>query len=287
MKICESTIDFPQKDLPLAIWAKTGDSYVLKANVAEIIFNTLRKYTQVNLREIADDIHITGSIGTNQYTEGDDPADLDVHIVVDENKLENAAEVQADVFKFFRNDITYVSGHPIEVYLQYNPQQEMLAEAVYDIDTQEWVRGPKIVDSNYDPYDDFSDILDIVREMATEADVGLGELKRDAIDYTTLVDALTTMTGDTKQNLLVKLHSKLDEIVDDIEMLKKLKGNWIEMRRDSSKGTGVEKTWRNANAKFKYLSRYKYMQTITVLEKMLSDNKLDSEEIDIIKNVVL
>ncbi len=140
----ESTIDFPQPSLDTAIWDKMGDSYKMKPNVKKIVLDTLKKYTKINLIDIADEIHITGSIGTNQYTTD---ADLDCHIVTSENKINNAAEVQGEVFKFFRQEgnIVYVDKHPIEVYLQFNANQELLAEDVYDLLNDECIIGSHII----------------------------------------------------------------------------------------------------------------------------------------------
>ncbi len=84
----ESTIDFPRPGLDVSVWDKIGDSYVIKPDVKKIILDTLDKYIKINLRSIADSIHITGSIGTNQYVgSGPDASDLDVHLVIDIEKL--------------------------------------------------------------------------------------------------------------------------------------------------------------------------------------------------------
>ena len=56
----ESTIDFPQSSLDMAIWDKIGNSYIMKPGVKKIVLNTLGKYTKINLVDIADEIHITG-----------------------------------------------------------------------------------------------------------------------------------------------------------------------------------------------------------------------------------
>jgi len=91
LNLNESTIDFPRKDLDLAIWDKVNASYIIKPDVKKIILNTLAKYIKIDLKEIADEIHITGSIGSNTFT---DDCDIDCHIIVNEKKLE----------KYLKND---------------------------------------------------------------------------------------------------------------------------------------------------------------------------------------
>ena len=206
-------------------------------------------------------------------------------------------EFQKDVFRFFRRDenIVYVGEHNIEVFVQYNARQELLSEAVYDLLKDTWIKGPKIVPESYDPAEDFSDIFDDIRAQAGKADKELGELRRDIIDYDTITGAIKGMSGETQKRLVVKLQAKLSEIEADITDLKKTKLSWITLRRNSSLPVSEEealedidlaKRWRDANATFKYLSRYRYMRIITVLEKLLSDNKIEPDEIDIMKSVM-
>jgi len=289
----ESTVDYPQKDLSPEIWMKTDNSYVIRPDVKKIILNVLSNYDIINIQDIAETIHITGSIGTNQIT---DDADIDVHIVTDSSKIENAELIQKDVFKHFRKEgnVTYIGMHPIEVYIQFNPEQELLSDAVYDLLEDTWIIGPKIVADTYDPLEDFSDVLVTVQELAGEADINFGKLKRKTIDYSIKTKALENLDGRARKNLLSKLKGKLDEIEQSIESLMKLKGQWIQMRRDSSKASPdkaledikTAKTWRDANACFKFLSRYHYMKTISKLEQMLDDDKLDSNELNRIKQMM-
>lgn len=292
--VLESTIDFPQEDLDPAVWNKKANIYTIKPEIKGLIFNVLDKYEPVNLREIADTIHITGSIGTNQYTED---ADVDVHIVTSPMKVKDGGIVQKEVFKFFREEgnVEYVGKHPIEVYIQFNPKQELMSEAVYDLLEDKWVVGPKIVHKSYNPYEDFADVLDDVADAAEDADELLGELKRDVVDYDTIKTALTRMSGLEKQRLFNNLLSKLQEIEDDIGELMRVKGEWIKMRREASlpaseeealKSVELAKKWKSGNAIFKFLNRYRYMKVIGELEHLMQDEDIGHEEIDVIKRIV-
>lgn len=295
-KIKESTIDFPQEDLDPAVWNKKANVYTIKPEVKGQIFSVLDKYEPVNLREIADTIHITGSIGTNQYTHD---ADIDIHIITHPMKVKDGGIVQKEVFKWFKENRdrlgAYVNDHPFEVYIQFNPKQELLAEAVYDLLEDKWVKGPKIVHVGYNPYTDFVELLDDVADAAEDADKLLGELKRDVIDYEIIRDVISRMTGVEMQRLFNNLLSKLQEIEDDINDLMKVKGRWIEMRRVSSlpateaealKDVELAKKWRDSNAIFKFLNRYRYMKIIGELERLMQDEEIGHEEVDVIKHVI-
>ena len=290
----ESSIDFPQEDLPKNIWKKVGDSYTIRSEVKDLILSTLGRYTEADLVGIAKEIHITGSIGTNQFTSD---VDIDVHLIIGKSELPTPEATQKAVFKFFREEenITYFDEHPIEVYIQLSPDQELLADAVYDMLNDKWIKGPKIVPLDYDPYDDFSGIMKDVEEIAREADISLGELKRDIIDYTVIENALQQLPAGQKIELLGKLSGKLDEIEKGIDELCKTKKEWILMRKRSSQPTSPEqalkdvelvKSWRSENAKFKFLNRYQYMKIISALEKLIEDEEISPEEMEIVKNIV-
>jgi len=207
--INESVIDFPREDLPSEIWIKREDNYTLRPEARDAIYRALAEYRELDLVGLADRIHITGSIGTNQYT---DDADVDVHLIIDESKLDEPEKTKKRVFKFFKKLDRRIGTHPIEVYLQFNPRQELLAEACYDMTNDVWIKGPKIVPPDYDPYEDFSDLLDDIRDVAEDADKVMGELKRDVIDYSVIEEAIRNLSGPEKVKLLKRLKDKLDEI---------------------------------------------------------------------------
>ena len=65
--VLESSIDFPKKELDPQIWAKsTDDNWILRSDVKYKILSILDKYPDSNLRDMKE-IHITGSICSNQY----------------------------------------------------------------------------------------------------------------------------------------------------------------------------------------------------------------------------
>jgi hypothetical protein len=291
----ESSIDFPKPSLDLAIWQQEGDSYRMRQDVKDKIVRILDAYEPVDLMSMAREIRIVGSIGTNLYT---DDVDIDVHIVPDDFSLwteESVKELQV----WFNENIDrlggYIGKHPIEVYVQLVPSQDLLSDSAYDFLNDEWLVGPKVVSQDYDPYEDFSHIADDIRKSVQGADLLMGELKRDVIDFDTIKAAMETLPDDVKQRVHLKLKNKLQEIEDNIEALYGMRKDWVDARREISGSYSPEqvmqdvelaKKWKDINAQFKFINRYKYMKVVGDLEKLLSDDKISPEEVDVIKNVM-
>lgn len=294
--ISESSIDYPRADLDLYVWDRYEDgTYTLREGVRAKILEIISKYPDKNLEDIIESVRIVGSIATNQYL---DNCDVDVHIVPKNIKDWSEDEVNK-VIKWFnkhRDEIDgYIGSHPVEVYIQVNPNQDLISDGCYDLLKGEWLTGPKIAPMDYDPYEDFSHVAKDVRDVVEDADILLGELKRDVIDYEVIRSAMERMSGEDKERLLQKLQDKLNEIEDDIETLYKKRGEWVDARRKASrpdtpeqalKDVELAKRWRDTNAVFKFVNRYHYLKTIKDLKELLADEEITPDEIDTIKSVV-
>ena len=55
---------------------------------------------------------------------------------------------------------------------------------------------------------------------------------------------------------------------------------------DALKDVELAKKWRDSNAIFKFLNRYKYFHTINTLEKIIEDEEITPEEMDVVKKIV-
>ena len=318
----DSMVDFPRPDLDLSVWNKTDShtsdgipgAYTLKPDVKKKILDTLDKYPDTKLIKIAarastaevdggidqsavPEIHVIGSICTNQYV---DDSDIDVHIVVSqESKSFNDEYLQDAVNGWFKEESNkqFVGKHPIEVYLQFNPNQELLADGVYHLMTGEWIKGPKVVPNGYNPYEDFSHVFDDVRSTVQGVDLMLGELKRDVIDYETIKTAITRLPKKERGDLKAALEAKLEEIEQDIQGLYKKRKDLAKSRELASqpktpeealKSAELTKEWRDKNAAFKFVARYQYMRVIKELESLLDDEngELTGSDVKKVKKIV-
>ena len=290
----ESVIDPVRSDLSPEIWKKDGGTYVMHDDVKQTILDMLDRYPLLDLRDLAQKIRITGSICTDQYT---NTADIDVHLIIDPNDLESAKtpqDWQKDVIKYFRGEgLEMIGLHPIEVYLQYDPTQEdVYADAVYDLMTDTWEKDPLINRPGYDPIEDYKDAYAEMQSIVADTDDALSELRRDVIDFDVLKSSLADTTP-TQRTLLKKhMQEKLDEITASIEELAEDREAWSDMRKKSSSPDSakadIEKVrqWKDKNAVFKFLQRYQYMRIIKALEEFIDERKVDGGDVEKIQDIL-
>jgi len=296
LNVEESSIDFPQEDLDSSVWIKKEDGpYTPQLDVRDKIENFIRNYQDKDLLSIADEIHIVGSLATNQYLKD---SDLDVHIIPKDIKAWSEDEVDKvrDWFDEHRDELDgYIGNHPIEVHIQLNPNQDLMSDGCYSLLEDMWLVGPKIVPMDFDPYENYSHILDDVWDAVEDADLILGELKRDVIDYETIKQAMERMSGKNRKKLLSKLQSKLDEMEEDIEKLYKERGEWVDARHEASRPATPEQAlkdielarhWNDTNAIFKFINRYQYLRVIDLLNELIEDDEITPDEVSKIKNII-
>lgn len=289
----ESSVDYPKETLSPDLWEERNGEYVLRDDAREKILSFLRSYPEMDLLTIASAIHLVGSTLTNQYKEN---SDIDIHIVPEMGDLPgDKVEFVSKVKKWSQENPQYIGKHPMEVYIQLNPDQDLLGDAVYEFDTDIWVKGPKIVDLDYDPYGAFKSVLDEMDEITKDSDLAFGELKRDVIDYKTIREAIQNLPNEYREVLLERLRAKLSEVESDIERLLKNKKEWVDARHNASKPTDskqaledleTSKKWQDTNAMFKFLNRYNYIRTISDLEKLVKDGELTSDELPDVEEIL-
>ncbi len=290
----ESIIDYPRAGLDLQVWdEQLNGVYQLRDSVEQKIYSVMDKHPDLDLRNLAKRIHIVGSITTNQYVED---TDIDVHILPTTPWTEAECKKVRKWFEKRKDEFgAYVGQHPIEISVQFDVNQDYRSEGIYDMLNHVWVKGPKQVPLDYDPKDDFSGILQDMKGTFQEADELLGELKRDVIDFDTLHKAMLVMSREQQQKFLSSLHQKLKEIEDGIQELYDLRQIWIDARsvdmpKDASpedilKDVQLARDWNNANAAFKFLSKYQYLKIIGDLQGIINVN-IKPEDVGQIKNIL-
>ena len=105
-------------------------------------------------------MHITGSIASNSFG---DASDIDLHFCSDTFKPEDPDEFNKEFRAAFKAEFGEETGsengfigvHPIEVYFQTNPFQDMMSVGCYDYFARKWESGPEIKDTVFDPYSEY------------------------------------------------------------------------------------------------------------------------------------
>lgn len=288
----ESTVDFPSEDLPLDIWDKVNDTYILKPDLKAKILDALGQYPDLDLVGTADKIHIVGSIGTDLY---DEDADIDIHVtpkqeVIAGKSPEELEEMQRAIMNWFKNEREskgwFVASHPFETYFQLDPNQDYFSDTVYDLLTDTWVKPPKKYGMDYNPYTAFGDVFTELDEAVAPADLLLGKLKRLVYDF----NRLSTHNAEDLAT------EKLEAIKVVIESLKLCKESWRTIRRrNSGKGDSNadpaqiqhSQEWSRDNLIFKFIDRYKYMATVNSLSELIKDdNQISANEIPQIEDIL-
>jgi len=294
LQLQESLIDFAQPSLDSSIWTKgKGGSFRLRLSVEKAILDHLGKHPGIDLRVATKEPHVVGSMTSNQYL---DNSDLDVHLFP-VNPAEWDEDKARGVKAWFEDpkNLLRIAGHPLEVFVQMHPPTDYLSPGFYDIESRKWKKGPKIVPSNYDPYEDFSDLADDLRATVKDADNLFSEIRRDIIDVDIMQNAIEKMSSEDRKIFLAKLEAKLKEIEADIASLVDIKKSWVQARRVTEPATPEEalkdvelaKEWRDANGLFKLVGRYQYIYLIKALRNLVADDgELSADEIDKIKNVL-
>lgn len=281
----ESTASFPSEDLPLDIWDKTQDGYILKPELKENIIEALKQYPNVPLLDIAESIKIVGSIGTNLY---DEDADIDIHIepkaeALEGKSEEELAELQRDIMKWFKDNRDeygwYVNAHPYEVYFQLNPASDYFSDTVYDLLTDEWIKVPKKYAMDYNPYTAYGDIFTEIDEFLAPVDVLIGKLHRSIKDVAKLKTAGDSLKA-SKEELLEQASESIRKTILELD---KVKAGLHEIRSrnqaelpdelpEDPEELQLSDKWKRDNTVFKFIgSIYGYKELVSKLSKLLDD----------------
>lgn len=302
-KTNESSIDFPRYTLSPAVWNKKGEQYSLKPEAKAKILDLLKQYPELNLVGMAEEIRIPGSLASNTYR---DDVDVDVHIVPKKDFAakyktpEQQKALQDTVMKWYSENLEKIDGHigkhPIEVYVQFNPAQDLMSDGCYSLTQDKWLKEPTVRDIKYNPYDDFKGLADEIRNDVKDADLAFGELRRDVVDFDTFKQALKQLKPEDRDHIVKMMSDKLKEIEQDIDRLYKDKKEWTSARRDASKPATEEEAfkdvamaskWKDTNAAFKFIARYRYLKTINALHDLVKDDsKITPNEIEVMKKII-
>lgn len=305
-KAIESNVDIGLPTLDSTVWDTRGDKYVLKPSVQAEIYRILRSSPFGDLLDLSDHVHIVGSLTTNTYTE---TSDLDVHLSPNKEKLTALVgdkkgyydktnleeDFQKKVKKWSWDSKLSVGKHPIEVYIQYNYQQDFLGDGVYNVKTAQWLKGPLFREVGFNPYAVHSGILKSLTKEFEELDVELGSLKRSVIDFRTIVSAVRKIPAERRGALIELLRLKLEEINSSVDDLLKNRKEWTDARRNASKPTSIEQAfndvklaskWGEANAYFKFIDRYMYIKLIGEIEKIVGDDDVETADVDMLADVL-
>ena len=276
--IKESIIDIPrQRYAPGVFDDADTNNPKLKQSVRDIILNQIDKFQE---KYPVKKYSLIGSILTKRYR---DDADLDMNILFDvpEEDREEARKELASSLRSINGKLVPGTKHPINYFIITDPElkkkNDAMADGVYDIDENEFVRRP-----TEDIFDSEKYEADFQKKVK-EIDVVKGELARDLIDY----EELKGLTTDDVLNLQDKINTKLDEIEDSIEVLVDIGDDVVKQRQSAFNDDMTPEEIRQFGKKhklpkniiYKYLEKYHYLKFYRKCKEILEDGKVTDKEI--------
>ena len=283
--IKESIIDIPRKTYAPGVFdeADTKDPKI-KSSVKQLIDNQIKDFeSEYPVLKVS----LIGSILTKKYR---NDADLDLNVLFDVPEEKREAErVRLSQKYLSAKNPNNIQGklipgtkHPINFYFITDQEtyddQNKKADAVYDIETNEFIKRPE--DFVFDP----SLYVKEFERKVQELDVVKGELKRDIIDYKELKE----LTPDDVLNLQEKIKDKLEEIEDSLKDIIKI-GDGVDTERraafdkdmspDEIRQYGI-KNRLPKNVIYKMLEKYHYLKFYKYCKKILEDGVVTDKEID-------
>ena len=286
----ESIIDIPRQTYAPSVFDdEDTNNPKIKNSVLRLITEQFKEFeTEYPILKYS----LIGSILTKRYR---NDADLDINVLFDvpEEKQEeerlrlskkylassNPDNIQGKLIPGTRHPINYYFITDQNTY----DDQNVKADAVFDIKGQSFIKRPEEFDFNPNLY-----MIDFQKQV-DKIDMLKGELKRDIIDY----DELTELKPGEIKDLEKRISNKLGEIEKDIQDLTDI-GTEVDAERraafDKDMTPDEIKTYsiKNRlpkNVIYKMLEKYHYLTFLKKCKKILDDGKVTDDEIDSLKYV--
>lgn len=254
--LIESVIDPTRNTLDPKVFDEVQDGYRLNSYVRKQLL-TIVNDIDSNIIDV-DKAYVKGSILSKQWL---DWSDFDILLEIDENIDDTEWRSMMDQVKDKYKDAKIGgSDHPIEIFLNRGEYNQDRAGGLYDIKSNEWIKGP--YDVSIDP-EKYSKAFE---KIAKKFDIEIGKLKRHVIDYM----VLNSISDDNMSAISDKMKEKIEDINQEINILIDMRVDVRSLRRKSfEKGMSPEeieeygdKLKLPGNVIQKMLERYNYLEII-------------------------
>ena len=258
----ESVLDYPQEGLDPTVWEKAPNGVYVLTEAAKGPIHSLVKFIIEECKLKNPTARIVGSITSNTYSKD---SDIDVHFSADNITEKNADEMNEKVRAAFKEnwsdmhtDVTSIGTHKLEVYAQWNVNQDLMSVGAYDILNDEWLVGPELKNDDYDPY----------AEYYEKGIKSLGKLYGDIQSFILKAGEVAKVEFESSHSADKKFRGKIEKDVNQIvKDAAKMLGEIKESRsaastpkspEDASKTRDSEE-WKTSDAAFKLLDKFGYL----------------------------
>lgn len=291
-----SIVDYPRATLCPLVWDLSVDPPKLKADVKRKIIDNFyeklkKKYPDIDWRYEFNEMHITGSMGTYQYTA---KSDIDVHVIVrDADYLKRLFKDENIIDKlqdYVRSDAVsgwLIDSHPVNYYLVTDRVMDMKGDALYQVFTDVWIKLPeKISVFEFEPKEQYKDVWLKAKQWMDKFIIGIAELQRDIKDIIELEEWLSELSDDELEWLERKIEDKIVEINEDLEILSE---QFTEVHEERKKAYSNDledvvdfyiksRSLRPGNVQWKFLEKYGYVTLLANLRHIYQSKDLSDEE---------
>lgn len=279
--IKESVIDIPRTNLDpkVFLFPDDGGKPYLASSIKKQILMVIDEISQIiPIKKY----YIVGSILTKLYSEN---SDIDVNIELFENDVDDVMQSRLlIILQRVNGQLAIGTTHPINYYIHLETPNEDRYDAIYDIQSDKWIKEPVNLDVNISEY------IQNFQKIVSKIDITLAQLRRDIIDY----EALAKLSNADIKNLKTMMERKLFEITEKIEILSDIRQAIVQKRQRAFKKPLTPQELNQYKSKNtlpeviidKMLQRYYYWDFIKKLEKILQDKEqLDDKDIQSIKKI--
>lgn len=228
-------------------------------------------------------VNMTGSITSNSYS---DDSDIDLHFNSPLVKKADAEEVNKRLRDAFEvefkaavsPDDAQVGGHPIEVYFQANPFQDLMSVGCYSVTYKKWLVGPEFTRRDFNPFEEyFDDDMKYVNHL-------MGDIRNLVLE--TYEKALVFAKSDNwKRDDINTLLSRAKKLFDSVRKTRKHMSE--PKSEEDAKKMRSDKKWKIADSAFKLLDKFGYLAILREFSTLANDDSMSmSGKADAIVDVV-
>lgn len=318
VKIFASIVDYPQQTLPLDVWEKKDEKYVLRPDVKKEIIDRIESFFERkgfrNIENFWLGTVIGSSIGSLFYgtsTDVDVKAIIDVPEFVKHNDYDLGEELwnlvkdaRKDEITAESNPLKSTNNRPLDMYfysIDYfapdgieNKSEHSLKkyDSLYYIEKDEWIKYPVTI-LDIEKYMDKRDVIlekayTRAEQIAESLDADIGKAKRvssDIIDFQNFVD---TLTSGQKEKLKTKIQKKIDELELVLKDMIDIKKKVINERYLGMEDLDFQLDYENFinslnyhpdNLKMKILQKYGYIALVAKIQDIVEDKDKDIIEV--------
>jgi len=171
-----------------------------------------------------------------------------------------------------------IGSHPIEVYFQSNPYQDMMSVGCYDVINDRWLVGPDLKNKDFDPYSEYyGDDMEYVKDV-------IGDIRNIILEcYESAIAIQNARKQEFKDFEMQHLRNGIERaaaIFTNARQFRKVSSSPTDEK--SAKTNRDSRKWKIADSAFKLLDKFGYLailRTMTQCFEKAQTGEITNDEI--------